>query len=396
MQLLSSETPAIKTQESPPVPENREMPKCEEMKEQEREPDLLEKQRAQIEAQSAEILRLRASREKYLEGYKGTKARVAKLETDIEDITETHKEAWKKWEQRIQTVEVELTQANDLLATRSKEFSGMQSFFSTTDRLSEAEVLGIVRDLNENIFQVAAKLTEEWGEYRRSPSSDRKRVPNDNIEPFSQTYGPTLVHRVRDREPAAVTFLIQSFLCDVVVQLASSWQHNKELSVLGTIYQRLYATEGQAISARWRSLTHAHLAEPPSHADPISQHISGILWITGLFTTKEASLDFVKARVYSDIETIDRLAVRLESAFMGEITSCDMCLVYEAPCATFDAARMTREFKSHGSSTPRGQDKVAGTTEVGVEKRVGSRGEAHRTQVLLKTKVVLERDLEDL
>jgi len=107
-------------------------------------------------------------------------------------------------------------------------------------------------------------------------------------------------------------------------------------------------------------------------------------------------LDFVKARVYSDIETIDRLAVRLESAFMGEITSCDVSLVYEAPCVMFDDARMIREFKSNGSSTPRGQDRVAGTTEVGVEKRVGTRGEGHRTQVLLKAKVVLEKDLEDL
>ena len=41
-----------------------------------------------------------------------------------------------------------------LLATRSAEPSGAQAPLSTTDRLSEVEVLSIVHDLNENIFQV--------------------------------------------------------------------------------------------------------------------------------------------------------------------------------------------------------------------------------------------------
>jgi hypothetical protein len=63
---------------------------------------------------------------------------------------------------RIQGLEERLKETEELLATRSAELSGAQTFLSTTDRLSEVEVLSIVRDLNENIFQVAVNLTEEW------------------------------------------------------------------------------------------------------------------------------------------------------------------------------------------------------------------------------------------
>jgi hypothetical protein len=143
-------------------------------------------------------------------------------------------------------------------------------------------------------------------------------------------------------------------------------------------------------------LTHNYLPDPPSHSNHITELIASILWITGLFSSKQNSIDFVKGTVYSRIETIDRLAVDLESVFMVDITSSDMRLLYESPSTDFDHTRMTDEFESDGSSTPKGQDKVVVTTEVGVEKSVGRRGQPPHTQVLSKTKVVLEKDLVDL
>lgn len=81
---------------------------------------------------------------------------------------------------------------------------------------------------------------------------------------------------------------------------------------------------------------------------------------------------------------------------MVDITSSDMCLLCETSCAMFDGTRMSEEYESGGDSAPSGQDKVVATTEVGVEKSVRMRGEPQHTQVLLKTKVVLEKDLVDL
>ena len=83
---------------------------------------------------------------------------------------------------------------------------------------------------------------------------------------------------------------------------------------------------------------------------------------------------------------------------MVDITSSDMRLLFEAPSTSFDDKRMSKECDS--DSTPGGQVmKVAGTTEVGVEKTVyekrgeGRPGEGRCTTVLLKAKVVLEEDV---
>ena len=91
------------------------------------------------------------------------------------------------------------------------------------------------------------------------------------------------------------------------------------------------------------------------------------------------------------IETIDKLALRLESVFMVEVTSSDISLLSETPHVVFDKTRMTNEFGSDEVSASGRRDRVAGTTEVGVGKNMyGGRGE-----VLLKPKVVLERDVGD-
>ena len=83
---------------------------------------------------------------------------------------------------------------------------------------------------------------------------------------------------------------------------------------------------------------------------------------------------------------------------MVDITSSDMRLLFEAPSTSFDDKRMSKECDEE--STPGGQVmKVAGTTEVGVEKTVyerrgeGRPGEGRCTTVLLKAKVVLEEDV---
>ena len=85
-------------------------------------------------------------------------------------------------------------------------------------------------------------------------------------------------------------------------------------------------------------------------------------------------------------------AQRLETVFMVDITSCNMALLFEAPDTVFNEERMTNEFESDSGFKP--GDKIAGTTEVGVEKRIcGGPGEIGRVDILLKPRVVLEGDV---
>jgi len=279
---------------------------------------------------------------------------------------------------------------------RSAELSAAQSFLSTTGRLSETEVVEIARDLNENIFQVAANLTEEW-ERLGSSQHGGFTITQDDIATLSRHYGPALIQPALERDPTAVTFLVQSCLCNLVTGITSRWRRGQELAVLGSIYQNLSASEEQAISARWRPLAHGSLSQSSPHSPSMVQHVGDVLWITGSFSSYRGSFDFVKTVALKGIENITRLALRLQLALMAEVASSDMSLLFESPDTVFDKTRMINEFGSDQDYTPASRDKIAGTTELGVGKSLdGGQGEGRRMEILLKAKVVLEKDVADL
>jgi len=116
---------------------------------------------------------------------------------------------------------------------------------------------------------------------------------------------------------------------------------------------------------------------------------------TGSFSSAQETLAFVRTTALEGMKAIVRLSMRSELAFMVEVTSSDMTLLFGAPGTAFDGAKMDRDYVSNRTSAPGRRDKVAGTTEVGVGKstRTGP-GESRREEILLKTKVVLEKDLE--
>jgi hypothetical protein len=71
---------------------------------------------------------------------------------------------------------------------------------------------------------------------------------------------------------------------------------------------------------------------------------------------------------------------------MIEAASSDVTLVFEVPGTLPDNARMTNGYRSDGASTLGRQDKIAGTTEVGVGKSVsGGLNESRRGEILLNT-----------
>ena len=240
---------SIQPQEALHVSKEGRAVESEEVKgQQEAAESLEERQKVKIDAQKAEIFKLKGVREWYAKKYKGVKKRVAELEREIGKASVAHQETLEKQDQRIQVMADQLARTEELLATRSAELSVAQSFLSTTDRLSEAEVLDIVRDLNENIFQVAANLTEEWEKLGPSRAS-RFAIEQRDIDSFSRFYGPVLTQRALDRDPAAVTFLVQMCLCSLAVAIASSWRHDRELAELGPFYQRLSASGKHTSSA---------------------------------------------------------------------------------------------------------------------------------------------------
>ena len=73
-------------------------------------------------------------------------------------------------------MQARLKQTEELLETRSAELSGAHTFLSTEGCLSKMEVLNTVRDLSENIYQVAVRLAEEWEKLDPSQVTSRMDV----------------------------------------------------------------------------------------------------------------------------------------------------------------------------------------------------------------------------
>ena len=189
------------------------------------------------EKQNAEILRLRGAGERLMEKYKHREDRIVGLKHEIAKLHASHREVVEAQAQQTREVQEQLKKTEELLRARSAELSGAQTFLSTADRLSEMEVLSIVRDLNENIFQVAVGLTEGWEKLEPPQATGPIEV-----DLTSQPHDPVLIQLARKRDITGLTFLLQLHLCYMAVSMTSSWVHDPELGVLQTIYQRLSAS----------------------------------------------------------------------------------------------------------------------------------------------------------
>ena len=141
-------------------------------------------------------------------------------------------------------------------------------------------------------------------------------------------------------------------------------------------------------------MTHNHLSAPSLNAEWLADQLAKVLNETGSFQSPEQLTNFVQASARDRIEEMIRTAQRLEKVFMVDVTSCDMSLIFHDSNVLFEDAKMTNEFGADSAAEPGKKEGVAGTTEVGVRKSVCKKpGEPRHVEILLKPKVVLERDV---
>ena len=203
--------------------------------------------RRDLDKYKKEVSRLR-DEEEHLKGKcERRDSRIAKMKHDFVETRGAWEETLEAQIRQTRAAQERLKQTEQLLDARTAELSGAQAFLSTADRLSEMEVLSIVRDLNENIYQVAVSLTEEWEKLESSQAAGQT-----NGDPASQPDIPVLIQLARNRDLTGLTYLIQLDLCYQAVNMTSSWVHDKRLDVLKHIYRRLSASgENHIIETEW-------------------------------------------------------------------------------------------------------------------------------------------------
>ena len=96
--------------------------------------------------------------------------------------------------------------------------------------LSKMEVLSIVRDINENVYQAAVSLTEEWRNW-----SHRRLLVGLKLIPLRDFSTPR--PRLRPAGPRpGLTFLLLPHLCYWVVDTSSSRGYSQELVALKYVH----------------------------------------------------------------------------------------------------------------------------------------------------------------
>ena len=180
-----------------------------------------------------EVKRLRGEEETLVEECERRGDRIAELEREIERMRHFYQGVEERKTQHVQAVEERLKLVEGVLATRFAEPPETHTFLPITDRLSEVEVLSIVRSLNECIYQIAVTLTEEWEKLELPPATSRM-----DADATSRPCDSLLLHLVRNRNPMGLTFLLQSCLCSMAVDMTSGW----ELGTLNSVYDRLSAS----------------------------------------------------------------------------------------------------------------------------------------------------------
>ena len=193
--------------------------------------------KGQLDRERAEVARLRKAEEKLVATCKRREDRITKLYQEIDKMRSVHQGALEEQARQARALEERLKRTEELLAARSAELSETRTFLSTTDRLSEVEVLGIVRDLNENIFQVAVSLADEWEKLEPSQATSRM-----DVDPASLPSGSALIQLARNRDLMGLTYLLQSCLCSQAARMTSSWSRHRELATLKSVHERLSAS----------------------------------------------------------------------------------------------------------------------------------------------------------
>lgn len=146
---------------------------------------------------------------------------------------------------------------------RAQERS-FDAFLTKTDAWSGAQVIQAVHDLNSEILQFAAAATDLCTFDRRGRASPSR--PTQAMQDTSERIGPLmtkiLVTRDHASDPILVQLALQGCITGILSKALSSFcigLSTKTDSTLSQLFARVWHSEPQPTSSKWRALTHQHL-----------------------------------------------------------------------------------------------------------------------------------------
>ncbi|KAI6128935.1 hypothetical protein EDD16DRAFT_27585 [Pisolithus croceorrhizus] len=305
----------------------------------------------------------------------------------------------------------------DNISTISEEdrahAKGMEVFLTKTDLWSGAQIIQAVQDLNSEILQFAASAVEvcTFTKQRTSQAKIGQAV-NDVITRIGPSLTRMLSTHDHSQDPMLVQLALQGCIAFCISRALSSFCigfQSKGNITLTQIYNRMFQSEPQPTSSRWRALAHKHIHElHPELSDyAVNEMTDTILrWTLDVFLicgctnpqSNSSSREAFRTRFQSQVKRISKNACALAQIAREEIMSANFEVVGAESGRAFDAREMVDVFEDYGAS----KGAVLCTTELGLRcsTRKATTGtsatpeENIERRLLLRPKVVLDSAMD--
>jgi hypothetical protein len=142
----------------------------------------------------------------------------------------------------VQELSARLAEKDKLLTERATELKAAQAFLTKVDAVSEAEVVGMVDNLNTLICSTSGALSDTWDQRGPIPGT---LVEESDYEQLRTDFGDLVAERIAARDSVAVNLAIQMYLGHFIGGVTSGWGGGQVAGTLGEIYGMI-STKGKS------------------------------------------------------------------------------------------------------------------------------------------------------
>jgi len=128
------------------------------------------------------------------------------------------------------------------------ELSAAQAFLTRVDAVSEAEVVGMVENLNTLISSASGAISATWDHREPVPWT---LVDEPDPQLIRDYFGDLVFKEVAARNPVAVTLAVEMYLVQFVERVTSGWGGG---AVTGTVLSEIYgmiSAEGEVCESAY-------------------------------------------------------------------------------------------------------------------------------------------------
>ncbi|KAI0058184.1 hypothetical protein BV25DRAFT_1841171 [Artomyces pyxidatus] len=144
---------------------------------------------------------------------------------------------------------------------RDEELAALRSFHDKTDDITGTEVVQAVQDINTEIMQLAAAVSEEFPLSRHNGGL----WTESDCEFVREAIGDGMLQLLRDgsheEDPTVVQLAVQAWQvwsCRQILESFCFGVFPEADRFLEAVFRNMQLSESQAMTSRWRALTHKH------------------------------------------------------------------------------------------------------------------------------------------